>query len=303
MLNEERKERFYEYKLNTAVTNIDPIKARIKRASKFEHIYKKDLCDFNINEITEMYKLLNYTDFNAILVMNNTLDQYTNWCLNQNLIINGQNAYQILSRETLAELLNKTLVDHQIVSRDTVLTWVESLLNPRDQYIILSVFEYGKSKINFQDTINARLEDIDEKTHRMRLYSNRFVNVSEALIQIAKRSNVTLDLMPPYGRNAHLEEDGTIIKKPGRAIDRPSSLGRAVYKSFVKALESIDVGYITINKLHISGQIHMIKELAQQYNLSSEEIIKNPMYRSEIENQYDSTITPTVFLKKYGNYL
>ena len=36
MLNEDRKKRFYEYKLNTTVTNITPIVTRLKRAAKFE---------------------------------------------------------------------------------------------------------------------------------------------------------------------------------------------------------------------------------------------------------------------------
>ena len=54
MLNEDRKKRFYEYKLNTTVTNITPIVTRLKRAAKFENVYKKDLCDFTLIEIMEM---------------------------------------------------------------------------------------------------------------------------------------------------------------------------------------------------------------------------------------------------------
>ena len=76
MLNEDRKKRFYEYKLNTTVTNITPIVTRLKRAAKFENVYKKDLCDFTLIEIMEMYKLLNYTAIEAIVVMNNTLIHY-----------------------------------------------------------------------------------------------------------------------------------------------------------------------------------------------------------------------------------
>lgn len=303
MINEDRKERFYEFKLNSVVNNVAPIKAQIKRVSKFENIYKKDLCDFNFEEIVEMYKLLNYTNFDAILVVNNTLISYTDWCLSEHLVLNGQNNYQMLTQDMLNQLLNKTLIDHQMVSRDTVLTWAESLANPRDRFIMLSIFEYGKSKSNFQDIIYAKMEDIDESINKMKLYSGRVVDVSDALIQFAKDSNVTLSVVPPYGNKFLLEENGTIIKKSQAGADNPVNLGRNVYSCLVAAFKSIGIGYMTANKLHVSGQIRMVKELAKKYNVSCEEIIQTIEYRSKVEYQYDSKIRPTLFLRKYGSYL
>lgn len=169
MYNEDRKQRFYEFKLKT-VASVTPLVPRFKRVAPFEHMYQKDLCDFNLNEITEMYKLFKFTTLESIIVVNNTLTQYTDWCVNENLVLNGQNIYATITPDMLAALLNKTLLNHQIVSRDTILTWIEALKNPRDRFMILSIFEYGKSK-DFEDTIRAKLDDIDVENHTMKLYS------------------------------------------------------------------------------------------------------------------------------------
>ena len=303
MINEDRKERFYRFKLETTVNNIDPIKVQMKRVAKFENIYKKDLCDFSIEEVTEMYKLLNYTSYESLFVVNNTLVSYTNWCISENLVINGQNVYQMLTGEMLVQLLNKTLVEHQIVSRDTVLTWAESLTNPRDRFIMLSIFEYGKSQSNFQDTIYAKMGDIDESTHKMKLYSGRIVDVSDALIQFAKNSNATLNVNPPYGANFHLEENGTIIKKSKTRANNPVNLGRDVYNCLMKAFKFLGVEYMSANNLHVSGQLHMVKELAKKYNITGEMVIQTVEYRSKVEYQYNCKITPVAFLRKYGSYI
>ena len=192
MYNEDRKQRFYEFKLKT-VASVTPLVPRFKRVAPFEHMYQKDLCDFNLNEITEMYKLFKFTTLESIIVVNNTLTQYTDWCVNENLVLNGQNIYATITPDMLAALLNKTLLNHQIVSRDTILTWIEALKNPRDRFMILSIFEYGKSK-DFEDTIRAKLDDIDVENHTMKLYSGRVVNVSEALILTAQKSNMTINI-------------------------------------------------------------------------------------------------------------
>lgn len=303
MINEDRKERYYEFKLKTTVNNIAPIQAQMKRVSQFENTYGKDLCDFNIEEILEMYKLLSYTSFDALLVVNSTLVQYTDWCMSENLVINGQNNYRMLTSNMIMQLLNKTLVAHQIVTRDTVLNWIKELTNPRDKFIVLSIFEFGKSKCNFEDTVYARIEDIDTFSHKMKLHSGRIVDVSDELIQIAKESAITLNVMPPYTNKYKLEETGTIIKKPKKRENTPAGLGRDVYSCLKKALDSIDVKCISANSIHLSGEIHMIKRLAKKYEISCEEVLKKREYYSEVEYQYGSSIRPSLFLKKYGNYL
>ena len=63
-------------------------------------------------------------------------------------MLNGQNIYATITPDMLAALLNKTLLNHQIVSRDTILTWIEALKNPRDRFMILSIFIMVPSSIS-----------------------------------------------------------------------------------------------------------------------------------------------------------
>ena len=249
MYNEDRKQRFYEFKLKT-VASVTPLVPRFKRVAPFEHMYQKDLCDFNLNEITEMYKLFKFTTLESIIVVNNTLTQYTDWCVNGNLVLNGQNIYATITPDMLAALLNKTLLNHQIVSRDTILTWIE------------------------------------------------------ALILTAQKSNMTMELTYPYGTKSKLMDDGTIIKRSHIVKDDPHCLGRQMYNSLAAALKSIDVSYMTAEKINISGQIHMTNELIRKYNSNKNKILYDVETRSMIEHQYGIKINrPSYFLKKYGDYL
>ena len=302
MYNEDRKERFLQYKLNTSVNNIKPIEVKIKRAAKFEHMYKKDLCDFNFEEIIEMYKLLGFTSVEAIVIMNNVLSHYTNWCLSENLVQNGQNIYETITVDMLSRLLNRALLNYQVVERDTILTWAETFTNPRDKFILLSFFEYGKSKKNFEDTVNARYQDINEENHTMKLYSGRTVNVSDALIQFARLSNNTLETQLPYKRMT-LVEDGTIIKHSSRLSNDPVRLARGLYNNFITSLSSIGVQHVSIDKISVSGQIDLINRKAKKYSVSGKELVYSEKYRSEIEAQFDISIQPGFFIKKYGDYL
>lgn len=169
--------------------------------------------------------------------------------------------------------------------------------------MILSIFEYGKSK-DFEDTIRAKLDDIDVENHTMKLYSGRVVNVSEALILTAQKSNMTIELTYPYGTKSKLMDDGTIIKRSHIVKDDPHCLGRQMYNSLAAALKSIDVSYMTAEKINISGQIHMTNELIRKYNSNKNKILYDVETRSMIEHQYGIKINrPSYFLKKYGDYL
>lgn len=300
MYNEDRKQRFYQYKLNT-VQNLMPIEVKIKRAAQFENIYKKDLCDFTFDEISEMYKLMSFKSIEALNVMNSVLNQYTNWCLSEHLVQNGQNIYDTFSSSSLTNLLNKRVIENQIVSRDELLEWTKRFRNPRDQFVFLSLFEFGKSK-NFENIIYARLEDIDESNKTIKLYSNNhIVKISDQLIAYAKASNVVEEVTFPY-KKIKLVDDGTIIKRSDRTVDTPYNLGRAVYNNIVKLLKEMGAS-TTADKIAASGQIHMINEEAARRGISGEKLLSDNSFLKALSYQYSIKFIRSNFMKKYGDYL
>lgn len=303
MINEERKERYYQYKLSTSVTNTFPIETNIKRAAHYENVYKKDLCDFNANEITEMYKLMAFSSVSSLIVMNNTLKNYTDWCIQENFVRINQNIYDTISSDVLSTLVNKALVEYKILTREELFVLLNKMENARDKFIILSFFEYGISKSNFEDTVKARLSDIDEVNHKIKLYSGRTVDISDELIQYAKESVATEAKRLPYEKVKWVD-DGTIIKRSSKTTDKPRNLGRTIYNNYVKIMNMLDCPYIRANDIASSGTVHMVNQLAKLHNCKSIDILNNKSFRAQVEHQYNIRhISPTAFMQKYGDYL
>ena len=107
-----------------------------------------------------------------------------------------------------------------------------------------------------------------------------------------------MELTYPYGTKSKLMDDGTIIKRSHIVKDDPHCLGRQMYNSLAAALKSIDVSYMTAEKINISGQIHMTNELIRKYNSNKNKILYDVETRSMIEHQYGIKINRLhIFLK------
>ena len=61
MYNEERKQRYMKEKMNEVVMPEYCLMARFRESEIFEKELQKDICDFSVYEITEFYKMLNFS--------------------------------------------------------------------------------------------------------------------------------------------------------------------------------------------------------------------------------------------------
>ena len=178
--NEELKKRYIKEKEKILSVSSNYIDVQFRKSSEMEYELNKDISNWTTYEIIEYYKILNMTSYESLLCVNSTLSQYTQFCLENSLVKDNQNHYLEMTKDLLADCINKAILEKKIVERETVLRWVEELPNPRDQFILLSLFEYGKSK-DFKDIVYARPQDI--QGNKLKL-SNRTVNISDKLINI-----------------------------------------------------------------------------------------------------------------------
>lgn len=303
MYNESIKEAYIEYKTKEVIIDKFLLPNIFKKTSLFEDILQKDLSEFTLQEIINMYKTLNFDSLDALIAFNSNINLYTQYCLERGLVSNNQNIYKEIEPAMLSLCINQSMVSRQIISRTELLLLFNKLLNARDIFIILAVFEFGKGKKNFEDIVNACFSDIDRRTNTMKLHSGRIVHVSDKLIEIAEESSQTDEYYCLHRASKKLINDGTIIK---RNINSKSSqeytLGRNVYASLVRSFSILGIDqYMTANKLAISGQIQMIKDKSKKLNISPKDYIYS--YKEEIENQYGIRIVSRSFLLKYSDYL
>ena len=298
------KKRYIAEKEKELSVPSDYIDVQFRKAANMEYEKDKDLCDWSTYEIIEYYKILNIYSFDYLLKLNNILSNYTAFCLKNGLVKDNQNHYLECTAEIIVGCLNKTIIEQKIVDRKTVLDWVEQLPNPKDQFILLSLFEYGKSK-DFKDIVYAKKSDVNG--NELKLF-DRTVKISYKLVDIIDdcwKEDKYYSMTGKEERIYTLRDDGYIVKcYPNQSLDASDfQKGRNIYITCQRIFKYLGAGeWMTPNAISESGKLHMIKERAKELNISPKEYVLSD-YIKEVEKQFNCEIRPSVYFYKYGEYL
>lgn len=303
--NPELKIQYIEEKSKEVIISNNYLECQFNKTSKMEEELDKDLSNFTVYEITEYYKMLNISSFDTLFVMNSQFSMYTQWCLQKSLVKDNQNHFLEMTLEHLKDCLNKALVNMKIVSRETILNWVDQLPNPKDQFVLLGLFEGLKGK-DFCELSKLKPEDI--KGNIATLCTGREIELSDQLIKII-HDCVSEDKYYSISGNGTkvmpLVDKGYVIKDYPNARGDVSDfqLGRKVYNSITRILNYFDVlDFMTANSIAESGKLHMIKEKAKELNMSCKDYIYSN-HITEVEKIYNSRIVRSIYWLKYEDYL
>ena len=302
--NEEIKRRYVKERESTLAVSANYIDVQFRKLSEFEYEFNKDLSNWTVYEIVEVYKILNVSSFESLLCLNSTLSLYTQFCLENSLVKDNQNHYLECTNEVIIGCINKAIFNKKIVDRETILKWVEELPNPKDQFILLGLFEFGKSK-DFKDIVYAKISDVNGNKLKL---SDRTVKISDKL-QTIIRDCISEDNYYSITGNAKkivpLTDHGYIVKSyPNQNMSLSDfQKGRNIYISCQRIFDYVGAGeWMSPNAISESGKLHMIKERSKEKNISMVDYIYSDSIK-EIENQFGCTITKSVYVRKYQEYL
>ena len=304
--NEDWKKRYLQEKESMLSIPSNYIDVQFRKASETEYELDKDVSNWTTYEIIEYYKLLNVTSYESLLCLNSIFSQYTQFCLENSLVRDNQNHYLECSKEILSSCINKAILDKKIVDRETVLRWVDELPNPKDQFIILSLFEYGKSK-DFKDTVYASNSDVDEESKTLKL-SDRTVIISDNLLSIIEdchQEDTYYSISGKGTKKMPLVDYGYIVKSyPNQNMGLSEfQKGRNIYIACQRIFDYLGVGqYMSPNALAESGKLYMIKEKAKEKDMTPMQYLYSEDIK-DVEKQYGFSMVRSVYAKKYGEYL
>ena len=304
--NEELKKRYLNEKEKSLSVTSNYIDVQFRKVSEVEYELKKDVSNWTVYEIIEYYKILHMTSYESLLCLNSIFSQYTQFCLENSLVRDNQNHYLECTREALAGCINKSILEKKIISRETIMKWVDELPNPKDQFILLSLFEYGKSK-DFKDIVNAKQQDCNKENCTLKL-SDRTVKISDKLINIIKdcQSEDTYYSISGKGtKKMPLVDYGFIVKSyPNQNMDLSDfQKGRNIYIACQRIFDYLGVGnYMSPNSIAESGKLYMIKERSKELNITAMQYLYSDFIQ-EVENQYGCSVTRSVYGKKYNEHL
>lgn len=305
MYNEEYKRRFISERNDKTILPKNYLENLFERAAIAENEYGKDVCNFTVYEIIEYYKTLNISSVESISVINSQFVAYTQWCLQNNLVTDNQNHFLEMKFEHFKSCTNKALFDMKMVSRKIILEWVDGMQNPRDQFILLGLFEGIKGQ-DFCELTKLRPKDIDGNIAT--LCTGRKVKISNKLISIIEDCIDTVTYFSVSGKEVKtmpLVDRGYIIKDYPNMKEDTSDFqhGRKVYNTLKRFLQSIDMfPLISANSIYESGKLDMIKQRSSELGMTCKEYIYSE-YIKEVEEKYDCTIIKRIYIIKYEDYL
>ena len=303
--NPELKIQYIEEKSKEVIISNNYLECQFNKTSKMEEELDKDLSNFTVYEITEYYKMLNISSFDTLFVMNSQFSMYTQWCLQKSLVKDNQNHFLEMTLEHLKDCLNKALVNMKIVSRETILNWVDQLPNPKDQFVLLGLFEGLKGK-DFCELSKLKPENI--KGNIASLCTGRKIELSDKLLKIIDNCIIEDKYYSISGNGTKvmpLVDKGYVIKDYPNARSDVSDFqrGRKIYNSITRILNYFDVlDFMTANSVAESGKLQMIKDRAKELGITCKDYIYSS-FISEVEEKYNSKIVRSIYWLKYADYL
>ena len=193
----------------------------------------------------------------------------------------------------------------KVIPKSTILNWVNQLQNPRDQFILLGLFEGIKGN-DYCELAKLRPEDVNGNT--LKLCTGRTFKASDKLISIIEEcieEKIYYSLSGEGKKTMPLIDRGYVVKDYPNTKDDVSDYqrGRQLYNSIQRIMSFIGV-YPKVNSKQIveSGKLDMIKIRADELGINCTEYLYSKNIK-EVEEKYDCTIKQKSYIIKYKNYL
>lgn len=247
-----------------------------------EEQLKKDLANFNINDIDVLMKDLDPPNSAVARSNGSVISTYINWAMG-----NGhRKAIDNPLRGIYPEWYDKFVGDKKLfMSKDELKDTIENIHNAQDAVIMQLLFE-GVSGNKMSELLNLKQEDIDWDNNILHLEDDKFgkrdVEVTEDCLQLIQQAiNQTIYYSKngtATGRKAEIElvENEYVLRniKTG-AYSTGKGSPNLIYRRLTVISELFDLPYLTSKNLTKSGMIYeAYKEFVSTGTLDNDQISK-----------------------------
>lgn len=309
MYNEEQKQRFLAYAKGCFVPDsIINFRSLFNVTEPFEKELEKDVSCFSRAEISNMYSMLAYGNPYSLATNNGKLSRYTEWCAEQMLVPDGCNHFKEINGSDFELYVNQRVQSNRYLTREQLDEFLKEIPNPRDQFVVLSFFEFGKSD-EFSEIFHMRIQDIDFENKKVKLFTGRTVSVSDRWLKTAKEAYETDQYYQPLSeiyRKMYVDDHIFRMVMTGKATNnlRDGANNNKTIARLLKTLVDISGQNKGINasSLAVSGQIDLIRRRSKELGITAEEFVLK--HFEELEAQYImKPNNPRKFINRYKAYL
>ena len=303
MLNEERKQvflnqnRFETFESGSMIN----ITKTINIFGNYEDVCGKDICDWSIADIKEALISVNSKSIGSVRNYISHMKYYTDWCIKNGLSKINQNNYSNITMQMMNEVVNSALLEKQLITREYLLERMEPLLNSRDKFLLLALYE-GIGGAKLCEIVEMKRKDINHDTKTVLLCTGRNFKMSDQLYDFAVDSASSTDYY--VRRNSTKTEDGIIVYKRNEddlesvywALQKgiiDDNKHRGIIQSIKRVNKSIGLQTMTTRAYNRAGRYWYIKKIADKEGISVLECEKK--HEEEINKIYGAMSIATKY--------
>lgn len=295
MYNPHKKNAFIN-KGNFTEKETEKIKSRFELSAPFEKELDKDLCEFNVDEISAMFRsrIENVTP-TTVMRDNDTYRAYAEYATSR-----GWTEKNNFQHEYYVSIFND--VDaRDFYTPSDIETMMALLENSCDKFLIGAPF-YGLSSQNgFADFTQLRRESFNTELETVTLYDNRVVTMPLHIIRHGITALDTYEYHTPTG-TFQLYGEGIIkvaIKPKGNST---GDISTVIYNRYNRSFKNKIPG-CSFNKIYKAGIIYRMKLIADEKAIDDinqlwhdNDFQKEVVYRFAVKDRKSFTRTFSAFL-------
>lgn len=302
--NQEIKERF----LNSIDLSRYPIRwweRLFEKTYIFEHSKQKDFYSFTVPEILEFYKFLDIATIAPLVVYNTNAVIYAQWALNENLITDGQNHFDVIDVEVLNSCISKGKLNQSILTYDMFQNLIiRRILNDQDKFVFFCLFEGIKGK-DYQEIVDIKISDINETALTINL-GKREMSIPQEFVDVAHKADQQTVYYTLSDRNIESKLIPSIKIFKEKHNSTGVDINRTVYNTIVRNIKALDElsEAVTAKSIRESGLIYYLNERAKILGQSVEYLLNNPSTCQDIIDKYQFNIaTRKRWVLQYQDFL
>lgn len=276
MYNEEVKETFLQYLIDEegyTEETVHVFRFVFYKSYDVEDVLQKDMYDFNMSELKQVLLNANKSTINSVRAFASMIKKYIDWAIHTGLTNSNINPMDMFTASDYEECIDKS--KKLFISEDELIEIENRLANYQDKVIPRLLFE-GANGHEVSELINLKIDDVDFKNKRLRLYDNkngeRYITVSDRCLDIIEKA---IKEKTYYAKNAEKEskhgkdeyeyfETDRVIKNTLTGRTKKVADKNVVYRRMYLIKELFDMPYLTIKNVWRSGMIKMAVDLYKE---------------------------------------
>lgn len=300
MYNEELKNSFLQSLSDQGKSRyiIRNAKNAFNRSEALEKHFDKDIYDFSIDEIRQLYKSFEFGSLSSLTSINYQYIYYVNYCVEHGIC--NQNVFDAVKRVDIKDCVKQIYYDEMAMTR-----MESALVNPCDKFILLAPYYGFSTDYDYKDFALLNKKSFNKRRSVITLWDGREIKCTPDMIEIGLKTFDTYKYYQAKGGTNILVGDGII-----KVMPKSNGTGQINYENIIQQRYSkvfrkqfMD-NNLSFNHVRNSGIINFTNQIIFDECCGDiNELWHNNRFQSEIIKGYKVAYNITTFDGVFGQHI